>query len=253
MTPEGFDESADRWLRGGVAFIWIATALGVAAPSYRAIGSVYLGRLGLPDELMYATCAAELVLGLVILRLPMTSALAGLQLAMIAAFSLILAIAEPLLLVHPFGILTKNLPLAAAIGAAWLARREGWTPRAVGLLRLGVAAIWLTEGIGPKILFQQAYELEVVRRSGLVPFDPSLFLRLMGAAQAASGVAVLALGGRSLRFVLLCQAAALVALPVLVSVPEPELWVHPFGPLTKNVPILAATLVLVRRSRCSSP
>jgi hypothetical protein len=36
---------------------------------------------------------------------------------------------------------------------------------------------------------------------------------------------------------------------VLVALHEPMLWVHPFGPLTKNVPILAGTWLVLRRSR----
>src|SRR5262249_55493786 len=48
-----------RWLSWGVAFVWLATGLLVLHPRYREIGHDYLSRLGLPDWLMYATCAGE--------------------------------------------------------------------------------------------------------------------------------------------------------------------------------------------------
>ena len=47
-----------------VAFVWLATGLLVLHPYYREQGQEALGRLGLPDWFMYATCAAEVLLGL---------------------------------------------------------------------------------------------------------------------------------------------------------------------------------------------
>jgi hypothetical protein len=111
-----------------------------------------------------------------------------------------------------------------------------------------MACVWLTEGLFPKLLFQQPLELAVVAGSGLVPMDPSRFLVLLGAAQILSGVAALVLRGRPLRWLLGAQVAALVVLPLLVSWQAPSLWFHPYGPLTKNLPIIAGTLVALWRS-----
>lgn len=238
----------ERLLRAGIASIWLLTGLLVVHPHYRAVGESYLAPLGLPSWLMWLTCAFEVALGLRVLLGPMSRWLAALQVGMVLTFTAILAASEPMLLVHPMGILSKNLPLLALVVAAALVDREGWTPRATWLVRAGVAVIWVTEGLFPKILFQQQLELEIVARSGLVPLAPSLFLVGMGLAQVASGVAALALRGRARQLVLGCQALALLALPVLVSVDDLLLWVHPFGPLTKNLPILAGTLVALRRA-----
>ena len=236
-----------RWLRWSVAFVWLATGLSVLQPYYRAVGHDYLGRLGLPDWVMGATCVAEVLLGLRVALGGAATWLPLLQAAVILTFSVILAFLEPLLLAHPYGVLTKNLPLLAVIGTCWLLEREGWSRRAYWLLRGGVAVIWITEGVFPKILFQQPMEREVVATSGLVPCDPGLFLAVLGAAETISGVLVLVLPCRPLRWLLVCQLAALVVLPVLVSLHDEVLWVHPFGPLIKNVPILVATVVLLRR------
>src|SRR5438876_493908 len=90
----------------------------------------------------------------------------------------------------------------------------GWRPasarRAYWLLRGGVAVIWITEGIVPKILFQSQMECDVVANSGLVSADPAAFLVFMGICQAASGVAALLLRGWPLRLVLMCQIGGLV-------------------------------------------
>ena len=202
---------------------------------------------------MYVTCAGEVMLALIVARSQPTTLLTVLQTGAVATFTVLLAGLDPMLLAHPVGVLTKNLPLIAVLWTAWLVAREGWTERATWLLRAGMAVIWMTEGLFPKILFQQPWEVEIVAGSGLVPIDPSLFLIGMGVAQIASGIAVLALKpGRLLIGLLLCQVAALLVLPVLVSIQEPALWIHPFGPLTKNVPIVVGTLVLVKRCSSSS-
>jgi uncharacterized membrane protein YphA (DoxX/SURF4 family) len=238
-------------LRAGVASIWLLTGALVTHPLYRAKGALYLDRLGLPAALMFVTCAGEVALGVVILCASMTRWLAALQLAAIVTFTAIVAIQEPMMLVHPFGILTKNVPLAAAIVALAMVDAEGWSLRAERVLRGGVAAIWISEGLLPKILFSQAMEREVVARTGLVPMDPGHFLIVMGLLEVAAGVLTFVLEGPALRALLVGETGALVLLPVLVSMHESQLWVDPFGPLTKNLPILAATLVLLRRAQPS--
>lgn len=237
-------------LRAGVAFVWLATGVLVLHPLYRAVGAGYLGRLGLPVWLMPLTCAFEVVLGLVVLFGRAWSWLTLLQLSMVATFSVILAVGEPRLLVSPFGMLTKNLPILACVAVAWLVEREGFTRRTQWLLRAGVASVWITEGLFPKILFQQREELWITEQTGLAFGRPALLLGIIGALQLASGVLALLLGGRSLRWVLGAQLAGLVLLPLVVSWFVPWLWFHPFGPYTKNAAAFCGTLVVFLR--CSS-
>ncbi len=247
------EQPHERVLAASVACVWLATALLVLHPTYRDIGESWLEPLSLPGWLMYPVCFAELLLGLRLLIGRMHTWLAGLQVAMVVAFTVILGVLDPWLLVHPFGVLTKNLPLLAVVGCAWFLWQEGWSPRAHWLLRIGVAVIWLTEGLFPKILFQQPLELEMVAAAAPavgLPVEPSHFLVAMGLAQIASGLGVLLLRGRALKLLLLLQAAALVLLPLMVTWQDPSVWLHPFGPLTKNIPILVGTLVLA--SRCST-
>ncbi len=241
---------ADRtlfWMRFGVAFLWLATALAVIHPYYREVGAEYLARIGLPWWVMLPTCALEFALGVRILAAPVGGLLTAFQFVMVATFTIILAVAEPGLLVHPFGMLSKNLPFLGLLATVCLVEREGWTPRAKWVLRGGMAVVWFTEGLIPKVLFQQPMELAVVANSGLVPFDPGLFLGGLGLLQVASGIAALTLSGRLLGFVLLCQAGAVILLPALVSAQDMLLWVHPFGPMTKNVPIFVGTVVAYLR------
>ena len=236
-----------RWFRWAIAFVWLSTGILVLHPAYRAIGVDYLDRLGLPPWLMIAACGAEILLGLFVALRPASKWITWLQLTLIAGFTCILSICDPWLLANPFGVLTKNIPLAALIITTYLLETHGWSTRTEWLLRTGMAVIWITEGLVPKILFQQPLELQVVDRVNPLPLDASSLLVILGACQVLAGFAVLGLKGRWLSILLAVQLVALVVLPILVSVALPLLWVHPFGPLSKNVPIFAGTLVIFLR------
>jgi hypothetical protein len=195
---------------------------------------------------MYWVCAGEIGLGIWILLKGVDRRLAWLQTLVVLGFTGVLVVANPELLVHPFGVLSKNIPFLTLVWASWRLE-SGESPQQVPWILLGgIIFIWLHEGVVPKILFQQAYELEVVTRTGLVPMDSGRFLVWMGAAQAFSALLLLVVRGNSLRAVLICQLIALVALPLVVSWWEPDLWFHPFGPLTKNLPIVVATWILLK-------
>lgn len=242
--------AAERLLRASLAFVWLATGALVLHPAYRAEGAAWLARMGVGPWLMVATCVGEVVFAGVVLARRTSLALAVAQTAPIAAFTVILAALDPWLLAHPLGVLSKNLPLVAMAWTAWLLAREGWSARAERLLAAGTAVVWITEGLFPKVLFPQPLEVGIIAWWGVSEATARTMIRVTGALQVASGVLALTLRGRPLRALLGAQLLALLVLPVVVTVPLPLLWVHPFGPLTKNVVILAGTYV--RWRRCSS-
>ena len=228
-----------------VAFVWAWTAVGVIHPWYREMGMGYLAPLGLPSWVMWGTCVAEAMLAGVILYTPPARWLVAVQTAMIAAFSTILIVSSPILLVHPMGVLTKNIPLLAVLWGGLELYRHGWTPMARGTLRFGMGIIWITEGLFPKLLFQQPVELVLVE--SLLPSFPvpaSLVIMAVGLAQVGAGLLVFTLRGRCSAALLYLLAAALIVLPLGFTFVTPEAWFDPFGPFSKNVPILAGTLVL---------
>lgn len=241
------------WLRASVAAVWLITAFTVLHPYYREVGDQYLAPLGLPSWIMWAADGLELVIGVWMLRGPLSGLLAAIQIAMVVGFTITLAALEPMLLVSPFGVLTKNGPLVVVIVVAFWLEREGWSARATRLLRVGMAAIWMTEGLFPKILFQQEVELAMVPAIGLDVVAPAwLFVGAVGVAQLASGIAVLVLPRRPRAWLLLAQTVALVLLPLVVGLLAPLLFVHPFGPFSKNLPLIAGTYLLYRRCSRSS-
>jgi hypothetical protein len=232
-------------LRLSISFVWLFTGLAVLHPYYRQVGHDYLAPLGLPDWLMYVACALEVVLGLRVLLGPPRPWLTGLQLLLIACFTVILAVEKPALLADPFGVLSKNVTLAALIVTAQLVEREGWTPRARWVLRGGLAFVWVWEGLLACVFFQSQALRDVLAGTGLPLGDPELLLKAAGVGQALGGLAILCLRGRLLRLLLALQLAGLIVICVLVTWYDAQLWWHPFGPITKNVPLILGTALVI--------
>jgi uncharacterized protein YbjT (DUF2867 family) len=108
-------------LRISIALVWIVTAI-VSAFVYPVAASVdLLARTGIPAELrplmLYGASAFDLLLGLGILFLKRRRWLWLAQLGLIGFYTVVIAWKLPEFLAHPYGPLTKNLPMLAAI---WL-------------------------------------------------------------------------------------------------------------------------------------
>jgi hypothetical protein len=108
-------------LRISIALVWILTAI-VSAFVYPAADSYeLLARTGIPPELqplmLYGASAFDMLLGLGILLLKRRRWLWLAQLGLIGFYTIVIAFRLPEFLVHPYGPLTKNLPMLAAI---WL-------------------------------------------------------------------------------------------------------------------------------------
>ncbi len=108
-------------LRYAIASVWIATAI-VSAGLYPAeLSYQLLERTGVPPALgplmLYGASAFDLLLGLGIVLLTHRRWLWLMQLALVGFYTIVIAWKLPEFLLHPYGPLTKNLPMLAAI---WL-------------------------------------------------------------------------------------------------------------------------------------
>lgn len=107
------------------------------------------------------------------------------------------------------------------------------------LLRASVALVWIGSGVVSLGLYPVEESLAMLARVGLA--HPWV---LYGAAflDIALGAAVYAVKRR--RWLWRLQIALIVAYSAIIAVWLPELWLHPFGPLLKNLPMLATILAL---------
>jgi len=54
------------------------------------------------------------------------------------------------------------------------------------------------------------------------------------------------LTGRQLKWCYALQIILITSYSILLSLIAPEFWLHPFGPITKNIPIMALIFVLMK-------
>jgi nucleoside-diphosphate-sugar epimerase len=121
------------------------------------------------------------------------------------------------------------------------ARREALLGWLAPLLRLSVAFMWIIAGIvslGPR----SADGLDLLRRVGVsATLAPVL---LTGAAVLDIALGILTLLPRRRPLLWTAQILLVLSYTAIISVFLPALWLEPFGPVAKNVPILVVLLLL---------
>lgn len=105
--------------------------------------------------------------------------------------------------------------------------------------RIAVALTWLVTGVVSLGLYPVSASLALLAQVGLR--GDAAQVALYGAAlfDLALGLATLVLRGRALRVAYLAQAALILSYTAIISVALPAFWLHPFGPILKNLPMLA--------------
>src|SRR6059058_4772759 len=103
-------------------------------------------------------------------------------------------------------------------------------------MRLTLAAVWITAGVVSLGLYPVADSLALLARTGLTGKLAYVALYVAALLDLALGIATLALRRR--RLLWLGQMALIAGYTAIISVWLPEQWLHPYGPVVKNLPIL---------------
>jgi hypothetical protein len=109
------------------------------------------------------------------------------------------------------------------------------------LLNISIALVWLWAGLVSAFLYPVAESYQMLSRVGITGAWAPLTLYGASLADFMLGIAVL-LRCR-VRRVAALQIGIMLVYSVVISFCLPEFWLHPFGPLIKNLPLLAAILV----------
>ena len=135
-------------------------------------------------------------------------------------------------------------PVAAFVvpGRRGAARHEAQLGWLLPLLRVSIAIVWLTAGVVSAGLFPTDESFALLARVGLTGTAAALALYGAAALDFAIGIATLVLRRRRLLWTL--QAAIILGYTAIITVALPEQWLHPFGPVVKNLPLLAAIWLL---------
>jgi uncharacterized protein YbjT (DUF2867 family) len=116
------------------------------------------------------------------------------------------------------------------------------------LLRASIAAVWIWTAIVSAGLYPRAASLDLLARVGAPPSLGPLLLYGAALLDLAFGVLSLVwprrLGPRARLWML--QIALIVLYTAVISWRLPEFWLHPYGPLSKNLPMIALLILLVQ-------
>jgi uncharacterized protein YbjT (DUF2867 family) len=122
-------------------------------------------------------------------------------------------------------------------------RRAAALGLALPVLRLSVAALWIVTALLSFGLYPKADSLALLARVGLAGVLAEVALYGAAALDLALGLATLLRPGRRLW---LAQVVLILGYTAIISIFLPEFWLHPFGPVLKNVPLLAALWLLLQ-------
>lgn len=124
-------------------------------------------------------------------------------------------------------------------GAERAQAKLGWL---LPLLRFAIAAVWIITAIVSYGLYPVEASYELLARTGIPAALQPLMLYGAASFDLALGLGILFLKKR--RWLWLAQLGLIGFYTVVIAVKLPEFLLHPYGPLTKNLPMLAAIWLL---------
>jgi len=115
------------------------------------------------------------------------------------------------------------------------------------LFRIALALLWIMTGIISAFIYPLADSYALLAQAGIPDNLAPLVLYSAAVLDVALGVALLV--GWKVKPVAMLQIAIIVFYSLVITLSLPAQWVHPFGPITKNIPLVVATLLLLAREK----
>lgn len=115
-----------------------------------------------------------------------------------------------------------------------------WLAKLAAHCALGT--VWFYEGLVPKILAPRGEEIALVSQSGLYWGNPSAALATLGVCEMIFGLWLL--WGRAEKTASALSAVGILALTTLLGGLRPDAWLDPLGGLSKNLGLVACSLVM---------
>ena len=117
----------------------------------------------------------------------------------------------------------------------------------VPLLKYSLALLWISTGLISMFGYPTVSSYAMLQQVSIPTYLMPITLYGASLLDIALGVAMFI--SYQLRLVLLAQILTIITYSIIISFGLPELWLHPFGPVTKNIPLLVVTWMLLRLDR----
>jgi uncharacterized protein YbjT (DUF2867 family) len=117
------------------------------------------------------------------------------------------------------------------------------------LLTLGIAFVWLFTGLVSAFAVPVETSYGMLARAGISGVWAPIMLYGASAVDLLLGLAVM--GRARPGMTGLAQLLLILVYTLIISLSQPEQWLHPFGPVSKNAPMMAAILVWMVMERKS--
>ncbi len=114
-------------------------------------------------------------------------------------------------------------------------------------LRLVIGFVWIWSGVVSAFLYPQPLALELLHEIG-VPIGLDVPL-LYVASFLDISIGVLTIMGCCLQGLLSLQIVVIVVYTLLLTLLAPYHWLHPFGPILKNFPLMVTIFILIKMER----
>jgi len=111
------------------------------------------------------------------------------------------------------------------------------------LLRISIALLWIITGIISSFIFPVEQSYAMLGHAGITGILAPVLLYAASALDIGLGIATLL--SYRLTLVGFTQITVIILYTTIISFSQPELWLHPFGPLTKNLPVIVASLIMI--------
>lgn len=121
----------------------------------------------------------------------------------------------------------------------------GW----FNLARWSLSFLWIFTGL-TSVYFSPDIGYQVLLKAGITGVVADTLVYSGSALDVLIGLWLLL--GRGLVFCIVFQGAVIVVYTVLLSIVDASFWLHPFGPLTKNLPILVLLLAMLNNIQAKS-
>ena len=109
------------------------------------------------------------------------------------------------------------------------------------VLRVSIAFLWIWSGLVSIFLFPVEQSYQFLAASGISGNVAPVMLYGLAGMDILFGLATL--GAYRIRLLILLQMTVVFLYTLIITITLPEFWLHPFGPVLKNIPLLVTLLV----------